>query len=373
MKYSKSKLASKALAASSIALISCGVTLPATSCSKNIEDLFFTVKEGDLQITFCDRGASIYQMKYKDDFITYHPGNKQTFLKEDYYYGKVLGRIAGRFKDGIMHFNEKDYQLEVNEKAETKNNSLHGGSNSFTNRDFKHTVYKEDDKQCIKFNYVSPANEAGYPESVDTTVIYTLGKNSLDIDIKAIPSGPTPLNITTHPYFNLGESRNILNHELWINSNTLAAYEWEAQNQTVVGVQPIQGDEWAPWDFSIAKPIGQNINEAKEKDPISGGYDHIWCLNRNQTSNNPDVILSNLEKNLQLTVTADNQTNGVIMYANCYPHDGMTINDYQTDTLYAGITIEPYKFFANNDASNLMYTPGNPFTRHINYTISNIF
>ena len=101
-----------------------------TSCGSKVS--FFTIKNNkDIEITFCNRGASIYSIKYKDQFVTYHPKNQSDFLTDNFYYGRALGRVAGRIKDGKINVSDKDYQLEVNETGGAKHNTLHGGTMEF--------------------------------------------------------------------------------------------------------------------------------------------------------------------------------------------------------------------------------------------------
>lgn len=356
-------------------LLLTGVSFSNISCERYkkedyLSKLFFTIKGKDLEITFCDIAASVYSIKYKGQYITYHPKDYKTFLTPGYWYGKTLGRITGRIKDGKLNVKDKIYQVEINETGGegNKNNSIHGGFNGLTTRPFKHYIYENNENIQVSFNYVSPHLEAGYPETLDTWVVYTVHKNEdkFDINITATSTGITPVNITTHPFFRLGNSGDVKNHLLKIPANEMAKYEFNGNktNHIVVDKRPITG---TPFDFSQenGKPIGQDVEKAKEEDPVSGGYDHIWIF---KDENSRYIELTNPDNKLKLRMDTD--ADAIIMYSNCYPHKDDEMNPSGKDALYSGISVEPYKFFTKDTVSDLNITPNNPFKRNISYTVS---
>lgn len=350
------------------------------SCSSK-RDLFITFNGGnDLEVTLCDKGASIYSIKYKGEYMTYHPHDKKTFLRDDFYYGKALGRVAGRFKDGILEMPDStQYQLEVNEVNHNlpidKNNCLHGGKHSFTAKTFERNVIEFLDKYMIGYHAFSPDGEAGFPGEVDAWYVYTIYKNEskFDLDIYATASELTPVNLSNHTYFRLGKTndcKDIKGHGLTIPANFVGEYDCMkvpyTGGQIVEDIKPINFQSGL-WDFTNKKQIGENISRFQEPgvDPVSNGYDHIWFM----SDGDHTIKLENKMTNINLTVTTD--ATGVIMYSNCYPHIGMPMNDgNETDTQYAAITIEPYTFFTKDTIGDMLIEPGTPFTRHISYVFS---
>ncbi len=366
------KIISKVLSLSALTLAITS-TAACVSCSEK-KELFFTVKGKDLDVTFCDKGASIYSIKYKKDFITYHPKDKNVFLQDDNYYGKTLGRVAGRIKDGKLKVGDKDYQLEVNEvKHEDKtqkNNSLHGGTHGLGTKIFTHSIAESKDWYTVSFNYVSPAGEAGYPEKLESSFVYTIykEKNVIDLYITATTSGPTPVNLSTHPFFRLGDKNSdIKGHILKIPASNMALYDNmqgdKSGGQIVEGDQPVAG---TPWDFTNTKVIDDAmLKQALEADPVSGGIDHIWKFDPSDDGLHT-LSLSSASKTLKVTTDAD----GVIMYANCFPKEGQLMNDGEEDKQFGAITIEPYKFFTKDTVDDLILDKDQKFTRYISYEIS---
>lgn len=360
MKTNTSK--SKALRLCALILTS-GALLSTTGCNKSIDSLFFTVKGNQLEVTFCDRGASIYSIKYNGNLMTYHPKDKNVFIDNNYY-GKCLGRIAGRIPDGNLRVGDKEYNLEVNEtSSKGKNNCLHGGKSGLYTKDWTHEVVEKSDHYEVTFKYLSSAGESGFPEALNVRYVYKVSKTDgrLDIAIDAGSSGVTPVDLSIHPYFRLGGD-NILDHTLKINANLMGEYDTEG-HQTVIGEKPVAS---TPWDFNGGKKIGDDIEEAKTQDEVSGGYDHIWYFGEDEF--NFELSYGNTK----LTVDSID-SNAVIMYANCYPVKDQIMSDDKKDTKYAAITIEPYTFFTTEQQSieKLFIDKDKSFSRHITYTFSN--
>lgn len=350
-----------------------GSVLAVVGCSnnENIDKLFFTVKGTNLEVTFCDRGASIYSIKYNDKFVTYHPENKHTFIDNNHY-GKCLGRVAGRIPDGNLRIGDKEYQLEINETKGGKNNCLHGGKNGLNTKDWTHEVVEKNDYYQVTFKYFSSAGESGFPHNLNAKYTYKIGKNNgkLDLIIDAGSSGLTPVDLSFHPYIRLGNTGDILNHTLTMNAEYLGAYDSEG-HQTVEGVKKIEND--SPWNFKNGKLVGADIDKAATQDPVSGGYDHIWYFGNNadEDKRTCNLELKNDTSHIKLNVESPD-SDAVIMYANCYPVDGQKMNDGELDTKYGAITIEPYTFFTTEQQSieKLFIDKNKSFSRHISYTFS---
>jgi len=350
--------------------LAAGIGLCNIGCNQDVSKLFFTVKGKDLEVTFCDRGASIYSIKYKDTFVTYHPKDYNTFLTDGYCFGRTLGRVTGRIKDGKLNVEGKDYQLELNETGGSgnKNNSIHGGKNGLPSKNFTRYIHETTNSVNVSFNYVSPHMEAGYPETLDTWVTYSVYKNENKIDthITATSTGVTPVNITTHPFFRLGNDGDVKDCILEIPADQRAEFVVDANKHTdQVPIGKINVKD-TPFDFRGGKAIGKDIEKAKAEDETSGGYDHIWIFNENKQY----INLTNPKTNIKLHVDTD--ADAIIMYANCYPHTNDEMNPSGKDALYSGISVEPYKFFTKDSVSDLNIAPDEPFTRNISYTFSGL-
>ena len=179
------------------------------------------------------------------------------------YFGCIVGRCANRIGGGRFHLDGKEYRLATN----AGNSHLHGGVKGF-DKAFWRAVGKS---PSVKFTYLSPDGEEGYPGNLAVSVIYTLTEsNELQIEYTATTDMPTPVNLTNHTYFNLAGSGNILSHELMI-----ASTQYLPANDALVPTGEIHPVKGTPMDFTASAPIGRRIHQVKG-DPI--GYDHTCVL-----------------------------------------------------------------------------------------------
>ena len=182
------------------------------------------------------------------------------------FFGSTTGRVANRIAKGKFSIDGKQYSVAVNNGP----NHLHGGPNGFDKQLWKAQPIKSGDGPAVKFTYLSPDGDQGFPGNLDTTVIYTLTNNDeLKIEYTAKTDKPTIVNLTNHSYFNLaGEgSGTVLDQVLMLNADRYTVFD---ATQIPTGkIAPVAG---TPLDFRKPTPIGDHIEEAK-------GYDHNFVLN----------------------------------------------------------------------------------------------
>jgi aldose 1-epimerase len=188
------------------------------------------------------------------------------YLGEHPYFGCTVGRYANRIAGAKFTLNGKAYKLAANDGV----NSLHGGLKGFNRAVWKAEPQTAADGPAVKFTYVSPDGDEGYPGTLTATVVFTVtAANELKIDYTATSDKPTPVNLTNHSYFNLAGpgTGDILGHELML----------KADRYTPVGpgliptgkIEPVAG---TPLDFTKPSTIGARIAQ------VPGGYDHNFVL-----------------------------------------------------------------------------------------------
>ncbi len=186
------------------------------------------------------------------------------------FFGSTTGRVANRIAKGRFTLNGKEYRLAVNNPP----NHLHGGEKGLDKRVWKGGPVPSSNGTAVRFTYVSPDTEEGYPGRLTLAVTYTLTpRNEIRIDYRASTDMATPVNLTNHSYFNLrGEGRgDILGHEL-----TLYAARYTASDDTLIPTGEIASLDGLPLDFTHPTRIGERIG-AMSHIP-GGGYDHNYVL-----------------------------------------------------------------------------------------------
>lgn len=315
---------------------------------------FFSIKNNkDLEIEFCQLGAAIYSVKYKNKVITYHPADRKVFLTTGKYSGKIVGRTCGRLADGKIEIDGKPYQIQVNEAA--KNNCLHGGNDGISFKKFAYSVTEDDKTIKVIFKYTSPNNEAGFPAKVDFVVTYVIEKevNTFTIKMLATPDAKTILNMTTHIYWRLG-GNDILDHTLYVD----AGKRMIGHPERMFNMQEATVENW--YNFQKPKKVGQDIFEVAKASPnATRGYDHAWIFN-NPT--NGRVTLS--YEGTTLDITTDFSMANI--YADCW-NDPIEMLTYGLDKQYGAIAIEPQLKYTTY--SDLICEAGKAFDHYIKFEL----
>ncbi len=180
------------------------------------------------------------------------------------YFGAVAGRYCNRIVGGKFLLNGEAYQLALNDTTA----SLHGGNKGFDKVWWD--IEQQEEENALKLTYLSKDGEEGYPGNLNIELTYTLtDKDELILDYFGRTDKATPVNLTSHCYFNLsaGASPTILDHELciWADVYTNLFYDVETGG-------PHSSLENSALDFNRTKKIRQDIDE------LPGGYDHNFVL-----------------------------------------------------------------------------------------------
>lgn len=203
------------------------------------------------------------------------------FLNHDYM-GCIVGRCANRIADARFSLEGKEYTLTENDPP----NHLHGGTEGFHKKIWQlREIVEGPDRAGVVFTRLSPDGEEGYPGNLSVTVSYFLNsKNQLCIQYEAETDRPTPVNLTSHLYFNLSgfEQPTIHDHLLQIFAD---GYLEKNQQNTPTGKLVPVAD--TPHDFRNEKRLGLDIGSLQE----DGGYDHHFVLHKAQQGIAPAAVL----------------------------------------------------------------------------------
>lgn len=207
--------------------------------------------------------------------------------KDDKFLGCIIGRVANRIANGEFQLNGKTYKLAVNSGP----NTLHGGINGFNQKIFNYEILEDG----IRFIYLSPDMEEGFPGSLYLKIVYRLSGNELKMEYEAMSDQDTLINIANHSYFNLSaKDSKIYDHQLMIKSDQIACAD---ENGLPTG--EFLDVENTPFDFKEIHEIGERINDDHEQLKLAGGYDHSFMVK----DEDDQLVLYDKETGRKMTMT----------------------------------------------------------------------
>ena len=265
----------------------------------------YTLENNFLKIEILNLGACIKKIELKDKNniprnIVLGYDNLEEYIENPAYLGAIIGRTAGRIKNGILNIDGKEYNLSINNST----NTLHGGKNSISHRFWN--IEKLNNK--IICTIKSPNLENGYPGNIEIKIEYILFENELEIKYYADTDRKTYLNLTNHSYFNLsGDYTNTIYEDiLLINSDYFLGI-----NENSIPTNLISLDN-SIFNFRVPKKIKDFFSgDDEQKDLANNGIDHPYILN-----NKNAVIIKNENTGIKISVETDNPA--VVIYTANY-------------------------------------------------------
>ena len=183
-------------------------------------------------------------------------------------FGAVLGRYANRIAKGRFTLDGTTYQLSVNDGE----NTLHGGKAAFAKK-FWTLADRTDDS--VAFTLESPDGDQGFPGAVSARASYTLEPDALRLDLAATTDRPTPVNLSAHPYFNLGGAAalDVCDHRLQVAASYVLPTD---AGQIPTGARLDVHD--TPFDFRMPVEIGTRIRDSDRQLMVARGFDHCFLI-----------------------------------------------------------------------------------------------
>ena len=290
-------------------------------------------------------GAGIYQIYVDGAPMLIGPKGLFEYEISDAYYGKTIGRYAGRVPNGKLVFQGKTIQLPLNDPFQ---HTLHGGPDGFSFRNFS----LETKDHEVRMSYISPDGEGLFPGEVKLTVIFRVkpGINTLFMEHIIESNQDTPVALTCHCYFNLGGEKNVLGDTLTIPAD---------KYYTTLNKAPEKQTPVPPLlDFRKPKNIGDVCKDPTLPQDVGGGIDFIFLTNGGTT------VLEN--EKYRLDVETDMPT--IACYTNNYPRTGQVLSNGQIEEKYAAVALECEEI--PNDFDALTVSPSAPRHRYINYVFT---
>ncbi len=271
-----------------------------THQGKEVFLLTLTNKVGNV-LKLTNFGAKINWIEIPDkngnkENITFGYDTFDATVKGDMSFGSVVGRYANRIANGKFTLDSVEYALPVNNGP----NCLHGGPLGWHSVVWETEIVKESGFPAVKFTYISPDMEQGFPGTATAQVVYTwTDNNEIIMDYKVTTDKRTVINITNHAYFNLHGAGNgdILDHVL-----TLKASAFTPVDSVMIPTGEIRPVTGTPLDFTTPHMIGERIGDNYDQLILGNGYDHNYVLDNKEPV---DVIVYDPVSGRTLEVITD--------------------------------------------------------------------
>lgn len=248
-----------------------------------------------LSMTVSAFGARITQLMIPDrhgelgNVVLGLPNAEDYLQRANLYLGCTVGPVAGRIPGSRFVSTALSFDVQPNEG----DNHLHGGSQRSWDRIWWEMESEEHDEFVrVTFRYTRPAGEEGYPGKVDATSEYTLSNEGvLTSRLLATTDSETPINLTTHNYWNLAgiPGATIGSHQL-----SVATESEIVTDDTSIPTGELSADN--VFTESFAEPYA--LQEAYD----AGGIDATFVLDNATPLEEPVAQLVDPESGRRLTL-----------------------------------------------------------------------
>lgn len=280
------------------------------------------------------------------------------------YFGPIVGRVANRIARGHFTLEGKEYQLAINNPP----NHLHGGPKGLHNVVWD--VKSVSDKKLV-LSYLSENMEEGYPGDLSITVTYTVTDNKeMDIDYEAKTDLATPVNLSSHTFFNLNGESDIPITNLLLKIN---AYGYTPVDSTLIPTGNIDSVKNTIFDFTSFKRIGKDITADNQQLKNAGGYDHNWVLNKPGGKDTMSLAATVYSPLTGIEMKLFTEEPGLQFYSGNFFDGTITVSDGHKVGYRCGFALEPQHF---PDAVNqpnfppIILYPGNTYRTKSRYVFS---
>ncbi|CAH1176892.1 unnamed protein product [Phaedon cochleariae] len=226
-----------------------------------------------IEVQVINYGARITSMKFPDrkgnidDIVLGFDDLAGYIYYKRFYLGATIGRMSQVVKDSVFELGNKQYRLTSNYRD---NQHRNGGS-----RGLDQVVWNTfTDGRKVVMNHMSPRMTEGYPGDVLVRITFELSeRNEFTIDMEAITTETTIINLSNLTYFNLAGHHagpdETYRHILTLNCNCFTPQKDGIPTGEIMNV--VHSD----FDFQVPKTLGKLMGITPRD-----GFDQNLCVNR---------------------------------------------------------------------------------------------
>lgn len=245
----------------------------------------------------------------------------EAYLKEYPYFGAIIGRFANRVNLGKVNIDGNEIQLPINHGK----HSLHGGDIGFDKRIWDAEIIGD---SKLQLSLLSEDGDQNFPGNMTIKVIYELSDdNELNIQYFATCDKTSPINLTSHSYFNFtGGMNNILDHELQIDSEQILD-----SNSELIPTGRFTEVKDSCYDFNSMKKISRDISSIEN-------YDDCYVL---KTQGKELLKIAELyEKKADIRMEISTDFPGLQLYTGKY----INVENHDKFGPFSGVALETQGF-----------------------------
>lgn len=330
------------------------------------ETSLFTLKNDQLCVRITDFGGRMVSIEAPDrtgrhDHVLLGFDTRAAYDAAGSF-GTLLGRYANRIAGASITLDGQTFALSKN----SGNATLHGGAEGFSKRIWDVASAAADPLPTLILTHRSPDGDQGFPGELTVQATYQLDADTLSLTFEAHTTKPTVVNLSAHPYFNLGgpARSDVLGHEVTIAAD--AFLPTDADQIPTGEIRPVAG---TPFDFRQPTLAGERIRQPDTQIFHGLGYDHCFVLR----ADGPAIRVHDPASGRVLEIHTDQP--GMQVYTGnkligAYAGHGGVI--YRQS---AGLALEPQEFPDAPHRPNFPSTvlrPGDVYRRSIRYRFTTV-
>lgn len=239
----------------------------------NIQSYKITSLEG-MEVELLNLGATIRSLRLplssrKLDVVLGYE-DIDDYKEDSFFMGATVGRFANRIAGGRFRISDEAFKLPINNGQ----NHLHGGPVGFAKRYWNLLESSED---SLVLGLMSEDGDQGYPGNLSVKAEYRLEPGlRLSVKYTATTDRATPVNLSSHAYFNLNGSElgsSVANHEVQLGSGFFAPV-----NDQMIPTGEMNSVQGGPFDLRGGVVLRDQIHSAHPQIQQAGGFDHNFII-----------------------------------------------------------------------------------------------
>lgn len=258
---------------------------------------YWLQSEAGLRLGVLDYGATLTALEVavgeerRNVLLACEPAD---YANQSAYLGAMVGRFANRIGNARLERDGQEWLVDANEGT----TCLHGGRHSLHNREWQVAEVAAD---RLRLRTLLADGEQGFPGNLAVELEYRLEALDLVIEISATTDAPTPVNLTSHAYFNL-DGGDVRDHLVRIAADHYLPTD---ERSIPLGKTEVEG----PFDLRQTRRIGVDWQDHPQLARCRG-YDHCFLLD--PLPGQPAVTLISGDRRLHMEMYTDQP--GVQLY-----------------------------------------------------------